>query len=204
MTIFDFWLVIITSVPYTDLPRPYGVSGGIGSIISGRLLDANYQRILRQQQRSSKNDKFPEEQTDFPYEVARLQVAVPFALLASIALITYGWVVQTKQSLAVVLTLQGFIGVGGTPLLGLIYTLLIDLYPTQAVATQGAADLVRCWLGAVAAAVIDYMLSSIGWGWSFTIIGLSMIAASPTLGLVYVRGQSWRKTRAIRAKENGQ
>lgn len=187
----------------TDLSRPYGVAGGIGSLISGRLLDANYQRILRQQRSSLKNDKFPEEQTDFPYEVARLQVAVPFALLASTALIAYGWVVETKQSLAVVLTLQGFIGVGGTPLLGLIYTLLIDLYPTQAVATQGAADLVRCWLGAIAAAVIDYMLSSMGWGWSFSLIGLLMIVASPSLGLVYIRGQSWRKARGTRSKQNG-
>jgi MFS family permease len=88
----------------------------------------------------------------------------------------------------VALTFQALIGFSGTPLLGVIYTLLIDLYPSQAVATQGPADLVRCWLGALFAAVIDYMLESMGWGWSFTLIGLNMVVALPSLGLVYVKG----------------
>lgn len=102
---------------------------------------------------------------------------------------------ETGQSLAVALVLQGLIGVDATPLLGVIYTLLVDLYPAQAVATQGAADLVRCWLGAISAAVIDYMLSSMGWGWSFTFIGLMTVVAVPLVVLVYVRGPGWRKER---------
>lgn len=145
----------------------------------------NYQRIRRHQAES----------TEFPYEVARLQVAAPFILMATLSFIAYGWVVQTGQSLAVALVLQALIGGGATPLLGIVYTLLIDLYPAQAVATQGAADLVRCWLGAISAAVIDYMLESMGWGWSFTFIGLVIIASVPSLGLVYVRGASWRRER---------
>lgn len=115
--------------------------------------------------------------------------------MSSLSFIAYGWVIETGQSLAVALVLQGLIGVGATPLLGVIYTLLIDLYPAQAVATQGAADLVRCWLGAISAAVIDYMLSSMGWAWSFTFIGLMMIVAVPLVVLVYVRGPGWRKER---------
>ncbi|KAL4899815.1 hypothetical protein BDW74DRAFT_171222 [Aspergillus multicolor] len=172
---------------------PYGIAGGIGSIIGGKLVDLNYRRIQKQQYQSLKSESMPEHSIDFPYEVARLQVAIPFALLAALSLITYGWMVETGQSLAVALTLQALIGLGGNPLLGTIYTLLIDLYPAQAVATQGAADLVRCWLGAIAAAVIDYMLSGIGWGWSFTILGLLMMLSMPALGLVYVRGPKWRK-----------
>ncbi|KAL3459477.1 major facilitator superfamily domain-containing protein [Aspergillus heterothallicus] len=174
---------------------PYGIAGGMGSIISGRLLDFNYRRILRNQQTAlSKEDIIPENGADlFPYEVARLQVAAPFALLASFSLLTYGWLIETHQSLAAALTLQALIGFSGTPLLGIIYTLLIDLYPTQAVATQGAADLVRCWLGAVFAAVIDRMLDSMGWGWSFTLIGLDMLGAFPALGFVYFYGPRWRR-----------
>ncbi|KAL5340417.1 major facilitator superfamily domain-containing protein [Aspergillus crustosus] len=179
---------------------PYGIAGCIGSITSGSLLDLNYRRILRQHQQRAKEDT-NEQHTDFPYEIARLQVAAPFALLAALSLITYGWIIETKQSLAVALTLQGLIGFSGTPLLGIIYTLLIDLYPTQAVATQGAADLVRCWLGAVFAAVIDYMLEGMGWGWTFTLIGLNMVVAMPLLGLVYVRGPGWREAKKLKEKE---
>ncbi|KAL4875683.1 major facilitator superfamily domain-containing protein [Aspergillus karnatakaensis] len=180
---------------------PYGIAGCIGSILSGRLLDLNYRRILRKYQQKA-TESADEKTTDagFPYEVARLQVAAPFALIAAFSLLTYGWMIETGQSLAVVLTLQGLIGFSGTPLLGIIYTLLIDLYPTQAVATQGAADLVRCWLGAVFAAVIDYMLESMGWGWSFTLNGLAMTVALPSLGLVYVRGPVWRMRKEMSGK----
>jgi hypothetical protein len=71
---------------------PYGIAGGIGSIISGKLLDLNYRRIQnRQQLLTEKDDGLPQSAySDFPYEVARLQVAVPFVLLASLSLLTYG------------------------------------------------------------------------------------------------------------------
>ncbi|KAL4814953.1 major facilitator superfamily domain-containing protein [Aspergillus spinulosporus] len=182
---------------------PYGIAGCIGSIIGGRLLDINYRRIQRHQEQAIKQaDLHKPADADFPYEVARLQVAAPFALLASLSLITYGWVIQTRQSLAAALTLQALIGLSGTPLLRIIYTLLIDLYPAQAVATQGAADLVRCWLGALFAAVIDYMLEGMGWGWSFTLLGLNMAVVLPLVGLVYVRGPRWRLRKAMQMSEN--
>jgi MFS family permease len=195
-------LTIFSSLT-TNSNSPYGIAGGIGSIISGKLLDLNYRRIQnRQQLLSEKDDAAPQSAySDFPYEVARLQVAIPFALLASLSLLTYGWIIETNQSLVVALTFQGLIGFSGTPLLGVIYTLLIDLYPTQAVATQGAADLVRCWLGALFAAVIDYMLSSMGWGWSFTLIGLNMVIALPSLGVLYVKGPKWRMAKRLSEKE---
>jgi MFS family permease len=124
---------------------PYEITGGIGSIISGKLLDLNYRRIQnRQQLLTEKDDGHPQSAySDFRLQVARLQVVIPFALLASLSLLTYGWIIETDQPLAVALTFQALTGFSGTPLLGVIYTLLINLYPTQAVATQGAADLVR-------------------------------------------------------------
>ncbi|RAK81365.1 MFS general substrate transporter [Aspergillus fijiensis CBS 313.89] len=183
---------------------PYGIAGAIGSILSGRVLDFNYTRIqtqLRQQTRNLEDpSKDPSGDDPFPYECARLQIAVPFALLASVSLLSYGWIIQTHCSLAAALVFQSLIGFSGTPLLGIIYTLLIDLYPTQAVATQGAADLVRCWLGALFAAVIDYMIESMGWGWSFTILGLNMVIAMPLLGVLYLYGPKWRKRKQERVK----
>ncbi|RAL07952.1 MFS general substrate transporter [Aspergillus homomorphus CBS 101889] len=183
---------------------PYGIAGAIGSILSGRLLDFNYTRIqtqLRQKATYLEDpSKNPNGDDYFPYERARLQIAFPFAMLASLSLLSYGWIVQTHCSLAVALVFQGLIGFSGTPLLGIIYTLLIDLYPTQAVATQGAADLVRCWLGALFAAVIDYMIDSMGWGWSFTLLGLDMVVAMPMLGVLYWYGLKWRERKQERVK----
>jgi hypothetical protein len=66
---------------------PYEITGGIGSIISGKLLDLNYRRIQnRQQLLTEKDDGHPQS----AYSDFRLQVAIPFALLASLSLLTYG------------------------------------------------------------------------------------------------------------------
>lgn len=162
--------------------------------MSGKLIDFNYQRISKNLE-SPTNTEMEIQRTNFPFEVARLQVAIPFMLVATFSFIAYGWILETRMPLALSLTFQGLIGVGGTPLLGIIYTLLIDIFPTQAAATSGSADLIRCWLGAISAAVVDYMLSTMGWGWCFTFIGLTMVAALPSIGLVYLYGHSWRKAR---------
>ncbi|KAL2849995.1 major facilitator superfamily domain-containing protein [Aspergillus pseudodeflectus] len=165
---------------------PYGIAGGIGSIISGKLLDLNYHRIQNRRQLLTENDDgHPQSAySGFPYEVAGLQVAIPFALLASLSLLTYGWIIETDQPLAVALTFQALIGFSGTPLLGVIYTLQIDLYPTQAVGTQGAPDLQEYGVGVVV-----------------SLIGLNIIVALPSLGLVYVKGPKWRMAKRLSEKE---
>ena len=164
--------------------------------MSGKLIDLNYQRISKKL-KSPTNTEMEIQRTNFPFEVARLQVAIPFMLVATFSFIAYGWIIETRMPLALSLTFQALIGVGGTPLLGIIYTLLIDIFPRQAAATSGSADLIRSWLGAISAAVIDYMLSTMGWGWSFTFIGLTMAAALPSIGLVYRHGHCWRKSREV-------
>jgi hypothetical protein len=45
------------------------------------------------------------------------------------------------------------------------------------------------------------MLESMGWGWLFTLIGLNMVVALPTLGLVYVKGPNWRMAKRVGEKE---
>lgn len=116
-------------------------------------------------------------------------VAVSFAV--------YGWMVEKRLPLVAALTWQALIGLCGNSLLGILYTLLIDLFPGQAAAASGAADFVRCWLGALSAAVINDMLSDMGWGWCFTMIGLLLVITLPLIALEYVYGMSWRQRREM-------
>ncbi|KAJ6001159.1 hypothetical protein N7481_001568 [Penicillium waksmanii] len=177
---------------------PYGIAGGIGSIVSGKLIDVNYRRLSRSRANYREETAVkPKEiqDTGFPFEVARLQIAAPFMLLVAFAFVAYGWAMQKRLPLAISLFFQALIGLCANSLLGVIYVLLVDLFPEQAAATSGAADLVRCWLGALSAAVVDKMLSIMGWGWCFTLIALFMIGSLPLVGLVYLYGPFWRGRR---------
>ncbi|CAG8159659.1 unnamed protein product [Penicillium salamii] len=177
---------------------PFGIAGGFGSIISGRLVDINYRRISRN--RNAAGDLHPvssDRSGDFPIEVARLQVALPHMFMVAVSFAVYGWMVEKRLPLVAALTWQALIGLCGNSLLGILYTLLIDLFPGQAAAASGAADFVRCWLGALSAAVINDMLSDMGWGWCFTMIGLLLVITLPLIALEYVYGMSWRQRREM-------
>ncbi|KAE8139838.1 major facilitator superfamily domain-containing protein [Aspergillus pseudotamarii] len=177
---------------------PFGIAGGLGSAISGRLVDLNYRRISRN--RSAAGDLHSvgsDRSGDFPIEVARLQIALPHMFLVAVGFAVYGWMVEKRLPLVVPLIWQGIIGLCGNSLLGILYTLLIDLFPGQAAAASGAADFIRCWLGALSAALINDMLSSMGWGWCFTLIGLLLVAMLPLIALEYIYGMSWRQQREM-------
>jgi len=51
-----------------------------------------------------------------------------------------------------------------------------------------ASNLVQCWLGAVLAADLEYLLSGMGRGWWFCFFGLVLVATSPLLLLEYCYG----------------
>ncbi|KNG84331.1 hypothetical protein ANOM_008323 [Aspergillus nomiae NRRL 13137] len=152
---------------------PYGILGGLGMVISGKLLDYNYRRLSKQHGMTS--DHPSSNPNGFSIKIARLQVAMPFMFLLAFSFTAYGWIVQEHLPLAAVLVFQALIGLGSTPLLGIIYTLLIDLFPDQTATVSGVADLIRCLFGAISAAVIDYMLVGMGWGWCFTLLGLTLL-----------------------------
>ena len=167
--------------------------------MSGKLIDLNYRRLSnsRREKLQISNAEKPQEipDADFPYEAARLQIAAPFMLLVVFAFVAYGWTMHKKLPLPIALVFQAVIGLCTNSLLGIMYILLVDIFPQQSAATSAAADLVRCWLGALSAAVVDKMLSSMGWGWCFTFIALVLLVSMPMISLVYFNGPRWRQDR---------
>lgn len=111
------------------------------------------------------------------------------------AFIPYGWTLQQHAHLAVPLVLQFIIGFCFIASLNTLNTLLVDLFPDRAATAAAACNLVRCWLGAVGAAVISQMLSGMGWGWCFAFLGLLMGAALGLLWVENVYGMGWREKR---------
>lgn len=154
----------------------------------GMVLDMNYRRIARKLGHCDPQN--------FPFEKARLQVAIPFSILMSAVLIVYGWVLEQHVHLAGPLILQTIIGFCSAALMSVIGTFLVDIFPEKPATANAAANLVRCWLGAVTAAVLEYMFARMELGWSFFVFGLLMLAAVPVLWIEYQRrGLLWRKAK---------
>ena len=71
---------------------------GLGSCLSaitvGRLADWNFQQHATRFGVSA-DKRRQQDQSDFPIEIARLEIALPLVVLASSTLIAYGWVLQS-------------------------------------------------------------------------------------------------------------
>lgn len=132
---------------------------------------------------------------EFPIEKTRLQTVFPGMALGIAAFIPYGWVLEQRAPLVAPLILQFIISFCFIASLNTLNTLLIDLFPDRPATAAAACNLVRCWLGAVGAAVIDHMLTGMGWGWCFAFLGFVMAAAMGLLWVESVYGMVWREKR---------
>lgn len=122
-------------------------------------------------------------------------------ILGIVAFIPYGWTLQQHASVAAPLVLQFIIGFCFVAALNSLNTLLVDLFPDRAATAAAACNLVRCFQGAIGAAVIDQMLNGMGWGWCFAFLGIVMAVAMSLLWMEYVYGMRWRQKRLEKLEE---
>ncbi|KIX96035.1 uncharacterized protein Z520_08290 [Fonsecaea multimorphosa CBS 102226] len=200
-------LVLMTSTP-TVFPRlyglnelevglcflPLGIAASIGSFCNGRLLDWNYRRTARRLG-VTVDRKRGDDLRNFPIERARLQGVFFSQAVQVAAILPYGWALERHASLAVPLILQFILGLCLVVASNSISTLLSDIYPGNVSTASAASNLVRCILGAVGAAVVDNMLTSLGLGWCFFLVGMLMAAATVLLWVEFTWGMGWRQQR---------
>ncbi|KAJ5322037.1 uncharacterized protein N7506_011167 [Penicillium brevicompactum] len=178
---------------------PFGISSCLGAITYGKVIDYNYKRIAQRLGLPADRRKGDDLRT-FPIEHARLQTVFPVMAVGIAAFIPYGWVLQQRVNLAAPLVLQFIMGFCFVASLNCLNTLLVDLFPEKPATAAAACNLVRCWLGAIGAAVINQMLSGMGWGWCFVFLGLTMAAAMGLLWVEQIYGMGWRENRFLKAE----
>ncbi|KAK1991635.1 major facilitator superfamily transporter [Colletotrichum falcatum] len=170
---------------------PYGAGCLIANLGQGYVLDWNYRR-LAQKIGFTIDRRRGDDLSKFPIEKARLQPVYPAVAIGLVTLAAYGWVLQIETSVAVPLVLQGIIGLTITGSFNIMNTLIVDLFPDAPATATAANNLVRCALGAVSTAVIDYMISGMGRGWSFTFLAALCAVLSPMMLLIAKKGPGWR------------
>lgn len=183
------------------------VGGGmlVGTTLSGKLMDAHYQKI--KESRVSQAQTEPKKSIDsdacaesFPIERARLQLMPYLVAVFTSCVIGYGWSLQAKTSIAVPLVLQFIMGATLVSVLNAITSLLVDLVPNQSSSITACNNVVRCLMGAGMVTIINPIITAMGNGWAYVLLGGFCILVSPLIWVEVRWGPIWRERR-VRAQE---
>ncbi|KAK4144463.1 major facilitator superfamily domain-containing protein [Dichotomopilus funicola] len=175
---------------------PVGVSAAISAIAVGYGVDWNFARHCRRLGLSVDEAKqMNRDLGSFPIESVRCEIALPCLALASVAFIVYGWLLSYGTSVAGPLVMLFFVGFGVNGFFTILSVLMVDVYPQAPATATAANNLVRCWIGAGASAVIIPMIDAMTSGWAYTFIALVYLLMAPLLWVVMRWGPRWRAER---------
>ncbi|CRL24458.1 Sucrose/H+ symporter, plant [Penicillium camemberti] len=175
------------------------IPAGLGSLLSatanGVLVDWNYRRIRRNAgQTVHKNQK--QDIIEFPIEQARLQIGLPMTVLAALSIVVYGVLIPLQPPLLIALIVVFVICFCITAAYNVMNILIVDLYYETPATAMAANNLVRCFLGAGAAAVVNPLIKRIGAQWTYCFVSGAIVLVTPILSIVYLQGWEWRKKQA--------
>lgn len=194
---FALWTISLTSLATVLEAAPYhytvahvglmylpqGLFCLAGSILLGRVL--NYYYKFRWQRYEN---KYPtrEQQLALPFNVlrVRLDCALVPMCLTLVGLLMFGWVLERTHNVAAVVTASCFVSFGCSCFIAMVTTMLVDLYPGHGLASTSCVNFVRCLLAAGAVAALDKMTSSMGHGWTYTLMTLLCLVLNVALVLV--------------------
>ncbi|KAI0602216.1 MFS general substrate transporter [Biscogniauxia sp. FL1348] len=174
---------------------PFGVACAVAAFATGKLLDWNYKKTASESGIAITKDK-DEDLTNFLIERARLQISKFSVLGTAVFLAAYGWLFQTRISLAGPLVLQFFIGLSIQVIFTALNTLLVDVHRKCPSTAQAACNLVRCETAAGFLAALDALIQALGPGGCFVLFGCLSLILFPMLFMLEYRGCQWRQERA--------
>ncbi|KAG2183022.1 hypothetical protein INT44_006003, partial [Umbelopsis vinacea] len=171
-----------------------------GSLTTGRLLNWEFQRVVKKLNIDPKRARRGRLDPSFPIERTRMHYTWIWGLIYNVFLIVYGWALQYHAPLAVVLVFQVFLGYCSTATFSATSTLLVDLFPKNSAAIVASNNLARCWLGAIAVVGIAPGIERLGVGWMLTLISLILFFSRILMMVELKYGPTWRQQRAERTE----
>lgn len=219
--VYTVWSMVTSSTHALFQPRfglsnlqtglifiPNGVGCICGSLLSGKIMDRDY-KIVETSYRASHHlsgsvEINRKKLADFPISRARLRSSLYFVIPFVICVAGYGFAVTSprlgteKKGMAIPLVLQFFIAFTHMGLFNLNSTLMVDLYPGASASASAVNNLVRCLIGAVGVALVQFIINAIGAGLTFLIFAIVTAAFMPLLWLEWRFGERWRRERMER------
>ena len=170
------------------------------SFVVGKLINWNFRRHAKACGMEIAKAK-QQDLTNVPIEAARLEITSPLIYLAAVTVVAYGWVMESHTSLAgpiILLYISTFCMSGSFTGLS---TLVVDLNRESSGTATAAMNLVRCWMGAGAVAVVNPLLNAIGLGWTSVLVAGVWILISPVMLFIIKYGPRWRERTRLKAIE---
>ncbi|RWA14923.1 hypothetical protein EKO27_g208 [Xylaria grammica] len=179
-----------------------GAGSVIGTLITGRILDADYRRVkVKHEAEASQSGSETEteqssqpehDDVNFPLETARLRLLPLLALLQCVSIVTFGWTIQYHVHIAVPIVTTFITGWMVVSIVSVITTYLIDVFPQHKAASSATVNLARCLLAAGGTSIVTPIIGSVGVGWTFTIAVAAQLVALVGLAIQWRFGGKWR------------
>ncbi|KAI8632499.1 MFS general substrate transporter [Xylariaceae sp. FL1651] len=182
-----------------------GAGSIIGTLITGKILDADYRRVKAKYE-SRMPDNGPETESEhlsqpphhdnaiFPLEKARLRLVPFLALLQCASILVFGWTIQYSQRVHIAVPIVTTFVTGWTLVStqSVIMTYLIDVFPDHKAAASASLNLARCLLAAGGTGIVTPLVGAVGVGWTFTIMVGVQLVALVGVGVQWRFGGKWR------------
>ncbi|KAE8344410.1 hypothetical protein BDV24DRAFT_171877 [Aspergillus arachidicola] len=148
---------------------PMGAGTLLSATFNGIIVDWNYRRMVAKDRQDIE---------DFEVEKARLGVGGPVTLLAPIPILLYALTAPANNPppLTLTLTLIFTISFTLTAIYNILNILLVDLHYTTPATIMATNNLVRCFLGAAATALVHPCIQH--WGVRATYCGVAIVVLS--------------------------
>ncbi|KAJ4335088.1 multidrug transporter [Didymella glomerata] len=168
---------------------PTGAGMIIGSTVTGKVLDREYDRIKKRTGDA------------FTIEYARLRLMPYYLTLFVMCVIGWGWTIQAKAHMAAPLCLAVLLGWTSMGILNTTMTLNIDILQSRSSGATACTNLVRCSLAAILVSIIDRMTARLGDGWTYVIWGGLCALLMPLMFLEMKKGPQWRRKREAKEEK---
>jgi len=170
-----------------------GIGSILGTLVIGKFLDYDYQRIVR---------VYGGDEERVPAEKARLWTIWIWSGIQCSAVLVFGWTVRSRTHISVPIIALFVLGWTAISIQTVVSTFLVDIHPDQSASATAALNLVRCLLGAGGTAFVNPLLEKINVGWASTFLVALMISLSAgTLAKVVHGSALGRKARSVSSEQ---
>ncbi|KAJ1975574.1 hypothetical protein H4R35_003088 [Dimargaris xerosporica] len=174
-----------------------GAGNILGCMVCGPVVDYTFNR-RSQQLEQAEGDQVDTGSTvgsvslmDQPFEY-RLPWVIVLAGLVPFGLAAFGWTMQHHTSVVFPLISGFVVGFGMNVVVSGGSTYLIDVFTAKGASVVSVMTLIRSLYCALWTGVIELVMKSWGVGWAFTFLGLTCLAVTGALAVLFVYGQHWR------------
>ncbi|KAL2886752.1 Quinidine resistance protein 2 [Ceratocystis lukuohia] len=170
---------------------PLAAGSIAAAAVVGPLMNWNYRRHSARLNFTHDRHTQPDLAT-FPIERVRLQAGLPPLLVATVAIVAWGWAVHAQAHISILCVLMFVFGGGMVGYSNTSNALIVDVSRARAGTATAANNIARCLVGAGASAAVVPLIKVIGVNWAFTLVGSVYLAAVPMLLVIMNYGMQWR------------